>query len=103
MQNRVQFPSGEVLFQFGLFQDLRDYPGTRRLICITDTNVFSIYRSILADTPTIVIPAGEASKSWHTVQSIADQLISLEADRNTLLVGLGGGVVTDITSFGSKG
>lgn len=99
MQYSIQFPSGKVSFQFGVFQDLREYEGPRRVIFITDTNVFSIYRSVLADTPTIVIPAGEASKSWHTVQSIADQLISLEADRNTLLVGLGGGVVTDITGF----
>ncbi|MFX7776497.1 3-dehydroquinate synthase, partial [Acinetobacter baumannii] len=35
----------------------------------------------------------------ETVNSIIQQLIAFEADRKTILVGVGGGVVTDITGF----
>ncbi|MFM9735759.1 3-dehydroquinate synthase, partial [Streptomyces niveiscabiei] len=48
---------------------------------------------------TIIIPAGEAHKSLDTAQYIIDQLIQLKADRTATLVGVGGGVVTDITGF----
>ena len=38
-------------------------------------------------------------KDLHTIGMLAKQLLDLEATRNTLLVGVGGGVVTDITGF----
>ena len=47
----------------------------------------------------IVIKAGEQFKNQQTVDSVIQQLIALEADRKTILVGVGGGVVTDITGY----
>ncbi|HTM93673.1 MAG TPA: 3-dehydroquinate synthase, partial [Flavisolibacter sp.] len=43
--------------------------------------------------------AGEEHKNQATVNSVIDQLIEMEADRKTVLVGVGGGVVTDITGY----
>ena len=48
---------------------------------------------------TIVIKAGEQFKNQATVDSIINQLIDLQADRQTFIVGVGGGVVTDITGY----
>ena len=47
----------------------------------------------------IVIKAGEQFKNQETVDSIIEQLIDLHADRQTFIVGIGGGVVTDIAGF----
>ncbi len=51
---------------------------------------------------TIVIKAGEEHKQQSTVDYIIQQLIEKEADRNTFIVGVGGGVVTDITGYAAS-
>lgn len=69
------------------------------MIIITDENVFKKHKKKLSAFATIVIPAGENHKVQSTVDRIILQLIDLGADRATMLVGVGGGVVTDITGF----
>lgn len=47
----------------------------------------------------IVIKAGERHKNLQTVQRIWKTLMKHHADRNTLLINLGGGVITDLGGF----
>ena len=42
---------------------------------------------------------GERRKSLSTIESLSAQLVKLKADRNTVLIALGGGVVGDVTGF----
>lgn len=48
---------------------------------------------------TITIPAGELHKTIATCTNVWQQLSDLGADRNSLLINLGGGVVTDLGGF----
>ncbi len=48
---------------------------------------------------TIVLKAGEEFKIQPTVDTIVEQLIELGADRKSTLVGIGGGVITDLTGY----
>ncbi len=99
MQYSVSFPGGEVTYAFdGSFARLREFAGTDAVI-ITDSNVAALYGANLTGFKTVVIPAGEEQKSWQMVERIAAQLLEHEAHRKTTLVGLGGGVITDITGF----
>ena len=50
----------------------------------------------------IIIKAGEQHKNLQTVQRIWKTLMKHHADRNTLLVNLGGGVVTDLGGFAAS-
>ena len=45
------------------------------------------------------IPAGEKSKSLLQVEKICDELIEAGLDRSSFVVGLGGGVIGDISGF----
>jgi 3-dehydroquinate synthase len=45
------------------------------------------------------IPAGEKSKSLAQVEKICDELIEAGLDRSSFIVGLGGGVIGDISGF----
>jgi 3-dehydroquinate synthase len=47
----------------------------------------------------IVIPDGEEHKDWATLHGIHTRLLELAAERSTLLIGLGGGVVGDLAGF----
>jgi 3-dehydroquinate synthase len=51
------------------------------------------------DSDTIVVPDGEASKSWPTLQDVLTRLLESRAERTTTLISLGGGVVGDIGGF----
>jgi len=49
--------------------------------------------------PVIKFAAGEEFKKQATVDHIIRELINLGAHKNTFLIGVGGGVVTDITGY----
>ena len=48
---------------------------------------------------TEVLPAGEMSKSLDVVTKVYDRLIGMQADRRTVIVAVGGGVVGDAAGF----
>ena len=50
----------------------------------------------------IVIPSGEENKNIDTCISIWGQLNSFKADRKSLLINIGGGVLTDIGGFAAS-
>jgi 3-dehydroquinate synthase len=47
----------------------------------------------------IIVPDGEQTKSWQTLESVFDALLAARCGRDTLLVALGGGVVGDLAGF----
>jgi 3-dehydroquinate synthase len=47
----------------------------------------------------ITIPAGETSKTLKQVGAICDRMIAAGLDRQSLVVGLGGGMIGDISGF----
>ena len=52
-----------------------------------------------AATDLLEMEAGESAKDLDTASRLWERLASLGADRNSLLIGLGGGVVTDMAGF----
>ena len=81
------------------FSLIEDYLQKDKTIFITDENVYAAYPKKFSGWQSIVIKAGEQFKNQQTVDSIIKQLIDLHADRQTFIVGIGGGVVTDIAGF----
>ena len=49
----------------------------------------------------IVLPDGEASKRWETLNTIFDALLADRCDRTTTVIALGGGVIGDLAGFGA--
>jgi 3-dehydroquinate synthase len=47
----------------------------------------------------IECPAGEQSKSFEQVAYVVNKLVDLNADRQTLLINLGGGMISDLGGF----
>lgn len=78
-----------------------------KIVVVTDNNVEKHYcedcirelEGSYAEVSVHVIRAGELNKSLDTVKDIYRKLIELKADRNSVLVALGGGVTGDITGF----
>ena len=47
----------------------------------------------------IVLPAGEASKSFETLERLLDDLLDKKVERQDIIVALGGGVIGDLVGF----
>lgn len=78
---------------------LDQYVDQEQTILIVDQKVNQYHGEKLKGWRKIVVKGCEASKSLTCFQQIIDELIRLEADRSTTLVGIGGGVITDLTGF----
>jgi 3-dehydroquinate synthase len=68
-------------------------------VVITDDNVLNVYGELLAPYRVLSFPAGEAQKNLDTLARLTEDLISKGAHRKTMLIGFGGGVVTDMVGF----
>jgi 3-dehydroquinate synthase len=83
------------------------YPSDK-LFMILDRNSERFCLPLLCDLPAIenfkkvVIPAGEENKTLSTVEQIWLFLSQNGADRKSLVVNLGGGMVTDLGSFAAS-
>ncbi len=97
---KFSFSSSSVNYYFNAdFNYLEQVVSKDQAIIITDEHVFSKHQKKLKAWKSIVIKAGEQFKVQATVDDIIQQLIDLGADRKTTLIGVGGGVITDITGY----
>ncbi len=74
-------------------------PNTMLLI---DENVKELHGKYFEKYNSITIPSGENQKKMEVVESIIDKLLDAGIDRNGTIIGVGGGVVTDLTGFVSS-
>lgn len=100
MKWEQRFSSGIVQYQLGSIKDLLPQcVGDKQVFVLTDESVFYHYEAHLAQFKIIVVPQGEDAKSWERVAQVCQQLAELGADRHSFLVGVGGGVITDLAGF----
>ncbi len=81
------------------FSHLEKLVSKEQAVVITDEHIFDKHKRKFKGWNTIVLKPGEAYKIQQTVDMIIDQLIAFGADRKTTLIGVGGGVVTDMTGY----
>jgi 3-dehydroquinate synthase len=108
----VQTPSAtyDVTIAAGILRTL--YPRIRklaapkspRIFVVTSPNIWKLWsKAFLASFPTppevLFLPAGERFKRLPAVERLAQQLALAGADRDSLLIAFGGGVIGDITGF----
>jgi 3-dehydroquinate synthase len=77
-----------------------------KLFIITSPNIWALWhKKFLASFPvnaqptTLFLPPGESHKRLAQVESLAQQLALAGADRDSILLAFGGGVIGDVTGF----
>lgn len=86
---------------------IRDMFNDSRAVVVTDNNVDALHGEALRDTlsasgidnETIVVPAGEKSKSYETLTDVCEQVLDAGMERGDVLIAFGGGVVGDLSGF----
>ena len=97
---KVKFSNSTVSFVLdGSFTAIDKIVDKTQAIYITDENVYALHQKKFKGKKTIVIPAGEEHKQQASVDFIIEALLNFGATRQAVLIGVGGGVVTDIVGY----
>ncbi len=95
---------GKIIFSQDILKSLKEFCVKKKfsnLIFIFDKNTEKYCASFFKNDVKnkIVIAAGEQNKNLETYCYIIQKLIELKANKNTLVVNIGGGMLTDIGAF----
>ncbi|MFZ4440179.1 MAG: 3-dehydroquinate synthase [Syntrophales bacterium] len=79
----------------------------KRHVIVTDTRIDALHgervqaalEKMDLRVERITVPPGEEAKGIETVLTVTERLTALGADRQTILIALGGGVIGDLTGF----
>jgi 3-dehydroquinate synthase len=82
---------------------------TTTVFIVSNTTVAPLYAKTLMNTLSqlgktvrlLELPDGESYKDWQHLQLIFDELLAHGADRQSMIIALGGGVVGDMAGFGA--
>lgn len=77
----------------------------RPLVIVTDENVrqhLPALQAGLGASETIVLPAGEGTKSWSHLEALTDRLLDLGVERSDHVIAFGGGVIGDLVGFAAS-
>ena len=110
----VDIALGDRSYRIAIGGDLLDaadsfagLPTASSALIVSNTTVAPLYLARLTaalaphyrQVHSVVLPDGEAFKTWESLNLIFDALLAQGCDRKTVLFALGGGVVGDMTGF----
>ncbi|MGF7059119.1 3-dehydroquinate synthase [Brassicibacter mesophilus] len=107
----VKYKQYDIVIQKGLFKNIgkniKKIYNNKKIVVMTDHNVEDIYGDALRDSleaegfkvETIVVAAGESSKSLEVLQQVYTRLIDANVTRGDMIIAFGGGVIGDLCGF----
>lgn len=86
---------------------IKDVLAPTRCAVVSDTNVAPLFadqlqKSLIAagyEPKLITVPAGEESKTLEQAGNVCEQMLAAGLDRESFVIGLGGGVIGDLSGF----
>lgn len=98
----------KILDQAGHY--LKEILNRPKTVIITDENVAAaqlprLEAALRAENitfETIILPAGEATKSFASLQGLMDQLLAMRLERSDMIIAFGGGVIGDLAGFAAS-
>jgi len=101
-----------ILIEAGLLDRAAEHLGVfarnGRLVVVTDESVAATQMPRLVAglgdirVESVILPPGEATKSWGMLERLTDQLMEHGIERSDRIVALGGGVIGDLVGFAAS-
>jgi 3-dehydroquinate synthase len=85
-----------------IVKDFGDEGRKSLLICDTNTSRFADKLRGNRDIPVCILEPGESQKNWQSVETILKAAGDAQIGRDGLFIGIGGGVITDISGFAAS-
>src|SRR6202790_3991315 len=102
---RVQTPQRtyDAIVERGAIRRIPEFlpPKCGKVFVVTTKDVWDLHGSAFAKIPhnTIFFPGGESRKRISEVEAMAEQMLAAGADRSSVVVAFGGGIVNDTGGF----
>jgi len=102
---RVETPqrSYDAIVERGAVQRIPDFlpPKHGKIFVVTTRDVWDLHRARFTQIPHNVIffPGSEAKKRLSEVEAMAEQMVAAGADRSSVIIAFGGGIVNDTGGF----
>lgn len=80
-------------------------PRAGKLFVVTTDDVWRLHGALLSGGlngrafEVLKMPTGETNKRLHRVEALAEEMVARGADRTSVVIGFGGGIVTDVAGF----
>lgn len=101
----VRLPGREypVLIGHGVVEDIAQFlpKSARKTVIITQSGI-PANLSLPIESKTVIIGQGESTKSLATIESLSQEFADMGITRNDVIIGIGGGMVTDIAGFAAS-
>lgn len=101
----VRLPGREypVLIGHGVVEDIAQFlpKSARKAVIITQSGI-PANLALPIESKTVIIGQGESTKSLATIESIGQEFADMGITRNDVIIGVGGGMVTDIAGFAAS-
>jgi 3-dehydroquinate synthase len=84
---------------------LAPFARDERLLVVSDEQVWNLHGQRLIDGARplslrpVLVPAGEASKSWSRLSALVERLLAEGVERTDFILAFGGGVIGDLAGF----
>lgn len=75
---------------------------SRKALILSDENIYRLYPQMFEGLDYILLKQGEVHKDLHEIQIILEEFTRLNLDRKSIVIGVGGGIVTDMTGFAAS-
>lgn len=101
----VRLPGREypVLIGHGVVNDIAQFlPSTARKAVIITQSGIPANLALPIESKTVIIGQGESTKSLATIESLSQEFADMGITRNDVIIGVGGGMVTDIAGFAAS-
>ncbi|MFW6065049.1 MAG: 3-dehydroquinate synthase [Candidatus Natronoplasma sp.] len=98
MKGAIEIGTGGLRHLNKIVRDLSPH----KTVVITDSRVHDLWLDDVLeriDAEALVIPEGEDNKSLDHVKTIWSELLEMDFTRKSLIIALGGGMITDISAF----
>ena len=79
--------------------NVNNFHSSDKILVLTDQNIFTLHSEKFTDYQVIKVDGSEKTKTQSTVDNIISQMLELNIDKTWLLVGVGGGVITDMAGY----
>lgn len=98
--SNLEFSLGSFRTIVSFSKDFPAIPQERSFLVVEDEHTAGLFPQ--PESRRVIVPAGEEGKSWNTIERILDHALNRGLDRGSLFVGIGGGVVCDVTAFAAS-
>ena len=75
------------------------YTKSEKILVVTDSAVAKLHGDRFSKYETVILGQGERSKTLASVQKVYEKCLEMELERDSFIVGVGGGIVCDIAGF----